>query len=99
MMKDDDTTIYLFGSVHVLKPGLSWFDEAVKDAFDKSDELMLEIVLPEDQAAMAQAMLPLAIDQSGKTLSSKLAPDDLKDRKSTRLNSSHSCASRMPSSA
>src|SRR3546814_15732188 len=78
MMKDDDTTIYLFGSVHVLKPGLSWFDEAVKDAFDKSDELMLEIVLPEDQAAMAQAMLPLAIDQSGKTLSSKLAPDDLK---------------------
>src|SRR3546814_11743005 len=39
---------------------------------------MLEIVLPEDQAAMAQAMLPLAIDQSGKTLSSKLAPDDLK---------------------
>lgn len=78
VMKDDDTTIYLFGSVHVLKPGLSWFDEAVKDAFDKSDELMLEIVLPEDQAAMAQAMLPLAIDQSGKTLSSKLAPDDLK---------------------
>src|SRR5690606_9265024 len=33
VMKDDDTTIYLFGSVHVLKPGLSWFDEAVKDAF------------------------------------------------------------------
>src|SRR3546814_16945271 len=84
MMKDDDTTIYLFGSVHVLKPGLSWFDEAVKDAFDKSDELMLEIVLPEDQAAMAQAMLPLAIDQSGKTLSSKLAPDDLKARSEER---------------
>src|SRR3546814_19201524 len=39
---------------------------------------MLEIVLPEDQAAMAQTMIPLAIDQNGKTLSSKLTPDDLK---------------------
>lgn len=78
VVKDEDTTIYLFGTVHVLKPGLSWFDEAVKDAFDKSDQLMLEIVLPEDQAAMAQKMIPLAIDQSGKTLSSRLSPDELK---------------------
>lgn len=78
VMKDDDTTIYLFGTVHVLKPGLSWFDEAVKDAFDKSDELMLEIVMPEDQAAMAQTMMPLAIAQDGKTLSSRLSPDALK---------------------
>lgn len=77
-VKDEDTTIYLFGTVHVLKPGLSWFDEAVKDAFDKSDQLMLEVVLPEDQAQMASAMLPLAIDQNGKTLSSRLTPEQLK---------------------
>lgn len=78
VVKDDDTTIYLFGTVHVLRPGLGWFDEAVKTAFDKSDELMLEIVLPEDQAAMAKEMMPLAIDQSGKTLSSRLDPEPLK---------------------
>jgi len=78
VVKDEDTTIYLFGTVHVLKPGLGWFDEAVKQAFDKSDQLMLEIVLPEDQAAMAQKMIPLAVDQSGKTLSSRLKPDELK---------------------
>ncbi|NIJ36021.1 hypothetical protein FHR22_000670 [Sphingopyxis panaciterrae] len=78
VVKDDDTTIYLFGTVHVLKPGLSWFDEAVRQAFDKSDQLMLEIILPDDQAAMAQKMIPLAIDQSGKTLSSRLSPDELK---------------------
>jgi uncharacterized protein YbaP (TraB family) len=76
-VEDEDTTIYLFGTVHVLKPGLSWFDEAVKDAFDKSDQVMLEVVLPEDQAEMAGAMLPLAIDQSGKTLSSRLDADQL----------------------
>jgi uncharacterized protein len=78
VVKDDDTTVYLFGTVHVLKPGLGWFDEAVKDAFDKSDQLMLEIVLPEDQSQMVNTMMPLAIDQSGKTLSSRLDAEQLK---------------------
>ena len=78
VVKDEDTTIYLFGTVHVLKPGLGWFDEAVKTAFDASDQLMLELVMPEDQAEAAKVMIPLAIDQSGKTLSSRLDPDQLK---------------------
>ncbi len=46
MVKDADTTIYLFGTIHQLRPGLDWFDEAVKDAFDRSDSLELETVLP-----------------------------------------------------
>ncbi|MBU0825670.1 MAG: TraB/GumN family protein [Alphaproteobacteria bacterium] len=78
VVKDDDTTIYLFGTVHVLKPGLSWFDEAVKDAFDKSDEMMLEIVMPEDQAAVAKTMMPLAMDTTGKTIPSRLTAEQLK---------------------
>lgn len=78
VVKDKDTTIYLFGTVHVLKPGLGWFDEAVKTAFDKSDQLMLEVVLPEDQSEMLSTMMPMAIDQSGKTLSSRLDADQLK---------------------
>jgi len=78
VVKDDDTTIYLFGTVHVLKPGLGWFDEAVKDAFDKSGQLMLELVMPEDQAAVAQTMMPLAMDTTGKTLPSRLSADELK---------------------
>jgi uncharacterized protein YbaP (TraB family) len=77
-VKDADTTIYLFGTVHVLKPGLGWFDGAVKQAFDKSDELVLEMVLPEDQAEAAKVTMPLAMDQSGTALSAKLDPDALK---------------------
>ncbi|WP_374524262.1 TraB/GumN family protein [Sphingopyxis sp.] len=77
-VKDADTTIYLFGTVHVLKPGLGWFDGAVKKAFDKSDELVLEMVLPEDQAEAAKVTMPLAMDKSGTTLSAKLDPDALK---------------------
>ena len=51
VVKGKQTTIYLFGTIHVLKPGLTWFDEAVKSAFDKADEVKLEIVMP-DQATM-----------------------------------------------
>jgi hypothetical protein len=77
-VKDDDTTIYLLGTVHVLKPGLSWFDGAVRQAFDKSDELVLELVLPEDQAEVAKITIPMAMDTSGKTLPQKLDPEALK---------------------
>lgn len=78
VVKDADTTIYLFGTVHVLKPGLGWFDEAVKAAFDKSDQLMLEVVLPEDQNEMVGIVVPLAIDQTGKGLPSRLSAEELK---------------------
>lgn len=75
VVKDADTTIYLFGTVHILKPGLSWFDEAVKDAFAKSDRLVLEMVEP--TPAEAQALFgKLAIDTSGRTLRSKMNDAD-----------------------
>ena len=51
VVKGKQTTVYLFGTIHVLKPGLTWFDEAVKSAFDKADEVKLEIVMP-DPATM-----------------------------------------------
>jgi len=75
VIKDADTTIYLFGSVHILKPGLGWFDDSVKTAFDRSDQLVLELVEP--PAAEAQALFgKLAMDQQGKTLRSKMNDAD-----------------------
>jgi len=75
VVKDADTTIYLFGSVHLLKPGLGWFDDGVKTAFDASDQLVLELVEP--PAAEVQALFgKLAMDQQGKTLRSKMNDAD-----------------------
>lgn len=75
VVKDADTTVYLFGTIHILKPGLGWFDEGVKEAFDKSDRLVLELVEP--PAAETQALFgKLAMDQQGKTLRSKLSDND-----------------------
>lgn len=75
VVKDADTTLYLFGTVHILKPGMSWFDEAVKEAFDKSDRLVLEIVEPD--AAMTQKLFAkYGLDQNGKKLSSKMTAEE-----------------------
>ncbi len=74
VVKDADTTIYLFGTIHVLKPGLSWFDEGVKKAFDASQEVVLEIPLPSDEEAQ-KVLLPLVVDPDGPTLTNKLHPE------------------------
>jgi uncharacterized protein YbaP (TraB family) len=75
VVKDKDTTIYLFGTIHVLKPGLSWFDDGVKKAFDASDELVLEMVQP-DQATMQNIVLSKAYSLNGPILTERLPEAD-----------------------
>ena len=77
MVRDADTTIYLFGTVHVLKPGLSWFDEAVRTAFDSADELKIEVVLPEDPTTLAPLIGSLATAPAGTTITGRLTPAQL----------------------
>jgi uncharacterized protein len=77
VVRDADTTIYLFGTVHLLRPGLSWFDEAVKTAFDASDELKIEVVLPENPAAIAPLFVAAGSYPAGTTLTSRLSPEQL----------------------
>ncbi|HZF43573.1 MAG TPA: TraB/GumN family protein [Sphingomonadaceae bacterium] len=73
MLKDADTTIYLFGTVHVLRPDIDWFDGPVKTAFDASGELMLEMVEPE--GAVAQTTVQrIAEDPDGPALTAKMGP-------------------------
>lgn len=52
VIRDEDSTLYLFGTVHVLRPGTLWRWAVVEDAFDSADRLVLEISNPDDQAAM-----------------------------------------------
>lgn len=74
VVRDKDTTIYLFGTIHVLKPGLTWFDEAVKKAFDRSGTLVLEMVEP-DQETQQRVVMAKAFDAAGPTLVEKLPAD------------------------
>jgi len=74
VVRDADTTIYLFGTFHLLD-GRPWFNDEVKTAFDASDELVMEAVLPEDPAATLPLVLRYAIDPNGRTLSSRLTAE------------------------
>jgi len=87
VIRDEDTTIYLFGTVHILKPGMTWFDEAVKESFDASDELVVEMIKP-DPAVMVKVVNDLAIDKTGISLRDKLTAEDRADYEAalTRLN-------------
>jgi uncharacterized protein YbaP (TraB family) len=74
MVRDSDTTIYLFGTVHVLRPGLNWLKGDIKTAFDASDELILEVQEPSDPTAMQATVNKMATNPQGVTLRSLLTP-------------------------
>ncbi len=72
IVRDADTTIYLFGTVHVLRPGLNWLKDDVKTAFEGSDELVLEIIEPQDPSVMQGILNTMATNPPGTTLRSQL---------------------------
>lgn len=55
VIRDHDTTVYLFGTLHVLSPGVRWFDGPVEEAFAQSDELVVETI---PTKAVAPVSLP-----------------------------------------
>ena len=54
VVRDADTTIYIFGTFHALDGKTRWFDHSVKDAFESSNELVLETLVPEEPSLPAQ---------------------------------------------
>lgn len=76
LVRDEDTIIYLFGTIHLLKPGLNWLNGPVSDALARSDTLMTEIVPDADGGlALQQSMLKLALLPKGQTLRGLMSPD------------------------
>ncbi|AGH49230.1 GumN family protein [Sphingomonas sp. MM-1] len=56
-LADEDTTIYLFGTIHVLPAGYEWRDAAIDAAIDRSDALVIEAVIDRTDPAKAFALL------------------------------------------
>ncbi|MES2905092.1 MAG: TraB/GumN family protein [Pseudomonadota bacterium] len=52
VLSDADTTIYLFGTFHALDERIDWLARPIRAAFDSSDELVLETVVPADPAEL-----------------------------------------------
>jgi uncharacterized protein YbaP (TraB family) len=72
---DEDTTIYLFGTIHALPAGLTWFNGPIEAALHSSGQLVTEI--PDtDPAEMQSAVVSNAMLPSGETLRGLLKPED-----------------------
>jgi uncharacterized protein len=73
LVRDHDTTIYLFGTVHALPQGIDWLRGPVAAAFDGSAELVTEITeaKPEEMQAIVRSKATLP---PGKTLRGMLSP-------------------------
>jgi uncharacterized protein len=71
VIKDSDSTIYLIGTLHLLKNDTEWKSEKVKKTVGESTELWLEIVDDENQAALQPLLAKHGTDPD-KPLSKKL---------------------------
>ena len=70
-VRDDDTTIYLFGTFHMLD-GRPWFDDEIRRAFDASSEVVLEAIVPENASELQSLIMQYAVDPQGRSLSARL---------------------------
>lgn len=75
VIRDADSTLYLFGTVHLLRPGTAWGSDKVDAAFDSASEVWFEIVDPDDQAALMPVIQQYGVSQEG-PLSSRLAAEE-----------------------
>ncbi|MEQ5786704.1 TraB/GumN family protein [Erythrobacter sp. NFXS35] len=75
-VSDEDTTIYLFGTVHVLPEGIEWYDTTIADALEGADMIVTEVPMDKaSEAQMQQLAMSIGVLPAGTTLRSLLTPE------------------------
>ena len=75
-VRDADSTIYLFGTVHIRRPGSQWGGANARAALAESDEVWTELEINEDAQARAQVLvLQLGMAPSDQPLSALLTAE------------------------
>jgi len=73
---DDDTTIYLFGTIHLLPGQYQWRTARFDGAVNRSDGLVVETIIdPANPAPLAQAMAQLGLSPNLPPLASRVPAD------------------------
>jgi uncharacterized protein len=75
-ISDADTTIYLFGTIHLLPRGMVWLEGSLADAIGSADELVTEIPEVLD-GSVQSSLLDRAILPKGKSLRAMLTAPEL----------------------
>ena len=56
-ISDDDTTVYIFGTIHILNQEVEWITPAFQEAFANADGLILEISPDQNEPAIIQPLI------------------------------------------
>jgi len=75
VIRDADSIVYLFGTVHLLRPGAAWGSDKVDAAFDSASDVWFEVVNPDDQTAMMTAIRDHGLSPQ-RPLSSRLTAEE-----------------------
>ena len=75
VVRDADSTVYLFGTVHVLRPGTAWGSDKVDAAFASASDIWVEIADQDDQAVVMPVIQQHGVDPSRPLSSILSAPD------------------------
>ena len=75
VVRDADSTVYLFGTVHVLRPGTAWGSDKVDAAFASASDIWVEIADQDNQAVVMPVIQQHGVDPS-RPLSSILSAED-----------------------
>jgi len=76
-ISDEDSTVYLFGTVHILPPELTWRTPAVDAALEDAEIVYFEAdaISPEAQQQVAALIPQIGLNESGVTLSSLISDE------------------------
>lgn len=70
VVKDGDSTVYLLGTIHVMKPGVKWRSEKLDAALRSSSEYWMELDLQADPAIVQTYALNFGMDSRKELASS-----------------------------
>lgn len=75
VLRDADSTVYLYGTIHLLRPGTAWDSDKVDAAFDSASEVWVEIANQDDQSVVMPVIQQYGVDPS-RPLSTVLSAED-----------------------
>ena len=81
-VSDADTTIWLFGTIHILPPGIDWYSGKIAKALEGSDTLVTEVVDADDPQVAAK-VAQIALAEPGRNLRDQLPADVRKTYEAT----------------
>lgn len=75
-ISDGKAHIYLFGSIHVMKPGTVWLSADLQKRFNSADQVWFEVANLDDQAAIMRETQKYIVDPTGH-MTEGLTPEEV----------------------